>query len=144
MVRDFGATARILQKDGMSSQLCLCYTFLLVDRIDQTKDHPAGTKASSERTNNRRQNVKIVTASAPLITLEEHFVSADLLPALSDIYAEQLKHILDVAARLIDLGPLRLADMDANRISLQVVSHALGLGTRPPRLSTWQMMSELQ
>ncbi|KAH7018840.1 hypothetical protein EDB80DRAFT_533986, partial [Ilyonectria destructans] len=62
----------------------------------------------------------------PLITLEEHSVSADLLPALSDIYAEQLKHLPDVAARLIDLGPLRLVDMDANRISLRVVSHALG------------------
>ncbi|KAH7142013.1 hypothetical protein EDB81DRAFT_899497 [Dactylonectria macrodidyma] len=71
----------------------------------------------------------------PLITLEEHFVSADLLPELSDIYAEQLKHLPDVAARLTDLGPLRLADMDANRISLQVVSHAPGLGPRSPRLS---------
>ncbi|KAL6404558.1 putative amidohydrolase 2 [Ilyonectria robusta] len=71
----------------------------------------------------------------PLITLEEHFVSADLLPELSDIYAEQLKHLPDVAARLTDLGPLRLADMDANRVSLQVVSHAPGLGPRPPRFS---------
>lgn len=73
--------------------------------------------------------------SGPFITLEEHFVSADLLSDLSDIYGEQLKHLPDVAARLTDLAPLRLADMDANRISVQVVSHAPGLGSKPPHFS---------
>lgn len=72
----------------------------------------------------------------PLITLEEHFVSAKLLPELSDIYEEQLKHLPDVSASLTDLATLRIQDMDTNRISLQVVSHAPGLGPRPLRLSS--------
>ncbi|RSL45180.1 hypothetical protein CEP51_016126 [Fusarium floridanum] len=72
----------------------------------------------------------------PLITLEEHFVSAKLLPELSDIYEEQLKHLPDVSARLTDLATLRIQDMDTNRISLQVVSHAPGLGPRPLHLSS--------
>lgn len=70
----------------------------------------------------------------PLITLEEHFVSASLLTSLSGLYSEQLRHLPDVAARLTDLGPLRLEDMDANRISVQVVSHAPGLGGRQAAL----------
>ncbi|KAM5343945.1 hypothetical protein ACJ41O_012482 [Fusarium nematophilum] len=87
------------------------------------------------RSKSSSQTPEMAQPIPPLITLEEHFVSADLLPALSDIYAEQLKHLPDVAARLTDLGPLRLDDMDTNRISLQVVSHAPGLGPRSPRLS---------
>ncbi|KAK6208928.1 2-amino-3-carboxymuconate-6-semialdehyde decarboxylase [Colletotrichum tabaci] len=71
----------------------------------------------------------------PLITLEEHFIAPDLFSELSDIYGEQLKYLPDVAARLQDVGPLRLSDMDANRIALQVVSHGPGLASRPPALS---------
>ncbi|KAK2056305.1 amidohydrolase [Colletotrichum caudatum] len=71
----------------------------------------------------------------PLITLEEHFVAPELFAELSDLYGEQLKSVPAVGARLQDVGPLRLADMDANRVALQVVSHAPGLGPRPPALS---------
>ncbi|KZL86012.1 amidohydrolase 2 [Colletotrichum incanum] len=71
----------------------------------------------------------------PLITLEEHFIAPDLFSELSDVYGEQLKHLPGVAARLQDVGPLRLSDMDTNRIALQIVSHAPGLGPRPPALS---------
>ncbi|GJC85582.1 decarboxylase orsB [Colletotrichum liriopes] len=71
----------------------------------------------------------------PLITLEEHFIAPGLFSELSDIYGEQLKHVPDVAARLQDVGPLRLSDMDTNRVALQIVSHAPGLGPRPPALS---------
>ncbi|KAG5800960.1 hypothetical protein H9Q69_000087 [Fusarium xylarioides] len=71
----------------------------------------------------------------PLITLEEHFVSANLLPELSSIYSEQLKHLPEVANRLTDLDSLRLQDMDKNDIALQIVSHAPGLGPKPLHLS---------
>ncbi|KDN61719.1 putative amidohydrolase 2 [Colletotrichum sublineola] len=71
----------------------------------------------------------------PLITLEEHFIAPDLFAELSDLFGEQLKNVPEVGARLRDVGPLRLANMDANRVSLQVVSHAPGLGPRPPALS---------
>ncbi|KAF4774122.1 amidohydrolase 2 [Colletotrichum scovillei] len=70
-----------------------------------------------------------------LITLEEHFVAKDLFTELSDIYSEQLKHLPEVSSRLQDVGPLRLANMDETRISLQIVSHAPGLGPRAPHLS---------
>ncbi|KAK2026460.1 amidohydrolase [Colletotrichum zoysiae] len=58
----------------------------------------------------------------PLITLEEHFIAPDLFAELSDVYGEQLKSLPGVGARLQDVGPLRLADMDANRVALQVGS----------------------
>ncbi|KAK1991485.1 amidohydrolase [Colletotrichum falcatum] len=64
----------------------------------------------------------------PLITLEEHFIAPDLFDELSDLYGEQLRNLPDVGARLRDVGPLRLADMDANGVALQVVSHGGGYG----------------
>lgn len=70
----------------------------------------------------------------PLITLEEHFVSSHLLPYLSEIYSEQLRHLPDVKAKLLDVGCTRLQDMDRNGISFQIVSHAPGAGTLPPEL----------
>ncbi|OHE99372.1 amidohydrolase 2 [Colletotrichum orchidophilum] len=70
-----------------------------------------------------------------LITVEEHFIATELFTELSDLYAEQLKHLPEVANRLKDVGPLRLSNMDTNRIGLQIVSHAPGLGPRAPRLS---------
>lgn len=65
----------------------------------------------------------------PLITLEEHFVSTHLLSHLSDAYSEQLKHLPEVTAKLLDVGELRLQDMDKNGISFQVVSHGPGPST---------------
>ncbi|OAL24456.1 hypothetical protein AYO20_10682 [Fonsecaea nubica] len=67
----------------------------------------------------------------PLITLEEHFVSAHLLSHLSEIYSEQLKHLPDVASKLLDVDDIRLRDMDTNGISLQIVSHGPGPSTLP-------------
>ncbi|EFQ29588.1 amidohydrolase [Colletotrichum graminicola M1.001] len=79
----------------------------------------------------------------PLITLEEHFIAPDLFSELSDLYGEQLKNVPAVGERLRDVGPLRLADMDANRVSLQVVSHAPGLGARPPAGFGWHQETGL-
>ncbi|KAI8267838.1 hypothetical protein K4K58_006965 [Colletotrichum sp. SAR11_239] len=72
----------------------------------------------------------------PLITLEEHFVSQDNFNALSELYAEQLKHLPEVADQLLDVSRLRLASMDKNGISFQVISHAPGLGPKPARYSS--------
>ncbi|KAJ5018682.1 hypothetical protein K4K57_004145 [Colletotrichum sp. SAR 10_99] len=72
----------------------------------------------------------------PLITLEEHFVSQDNFNALSELYAEQLKHLPKVADQLLDVSRLRLASMDKNGISFQVISHAPGLGPKPTRYSS--------
>lgn len=65
----------------------------------------------------------------PLITLEEHFFSSSAAPLLEGTYAEQMKALgFDVVSKLNDLSDLRLRDMDAGGVSLQVVSHAPGLG----------------
>ncbi|KAL2018725.1 hypothetical protein VTK56DRAFT_431 [Thermocarpiscus australiensis] len=64
----------------------------------------------------------------PLITLEEHYFSSAVPASLKASYSEQLKHVDDVYAKLTDLGELRRRDMDAGRVSLQVISHAPGLG----------------
>jgi predicted TIM-barrel fold metal-dependent hydrolase len=66
----------------------------------------------------------------PLITLEEHFFSSVI--GNPDTYSEQFKWVPGVLDKLQDLGTLRLENMDANSISLQVISHAPGLGAAPP------------
>ncbi|KAK1753413.1 hypothetical protein QBC47DRAFT_42789 [Echria macrotheca] len=63
----------------------------------------------------------------PLIALEEHFFSSAGPNDMKKSYSEQLKHVPGVYDKLRDLGPQRLADMNAGRISLQIVSHAPGL-----------------
>jgi len=63
----------------------------------------------------------------PLISLEEHFFSAAMLASPTAAkYSEQFKHIPGLRDKLSDVGALRLADMDAHNISLQIVSHAPG------------------
>ena len=60
----------------------------------------------------------------PLIALEEHFFSTGVLNSLDDKYAEQFKHVPGLRDKLADLDELRLNDMDRNKISMQVISHA--------------------
>lgn len=95
-------------------------------------DHP--TQHPKHQTEKKPHPTRM-SALPPIVTLEEHFVSAKLLPELSSIYSEQLKHLPEVATRLTDLGSLRLQDMDKNHVSLQVISHAPGLGSKPSPLS---------
>ncbi len=65
----------------------------------------------------------------PLITLEEHFFSSHVPSDLRLCYSEQLKHVPGVYDKLRDLGSLRLHDMDAGRVSLQIISHGPGLSS---------------
>jgi len=60
----------------------------------------------------------------PLIALEEHFFSTDILNALDEAYSEQFKAIPGLRDKLGDLDQLRLSDMDKSQIAMQVVSHA--------------------
>jgi predicted TIM-barrel fold metal-dependent hydrolase len=62
----------------------------------------------------------------PLITLEEHFFSTGSIAAFEAKYSEQLKHLPGLASRLQDLGALRLQDMNAGGIQIQVISHGPG------------------
>ncbi|KAK4208129.1 hypothetical protein QBC37DRAFT_476152 [Rhypophila decipiens] len=63
----------------------------------------------------------------PLIALEEHFFSSHVPPDLKARYSEQLRHVPGVSEKLANLSDLRLQDMDAGKVSLQIVSHAPGL-----------------
>ncbi|KAK3326804.1 hypothetical protein B0H66DRAFT_551722 [Apodospora peruviana] len=63
------------------------------------------------------------------ITIEEHWVSPALTQSFEANPAAQLNHINNTAPgddflpRILDVGPLRLANMTANNIRKQVVSH---------------------
>src|SRR5216683_6127301 len=64
-----------------------------------------------------------------IITLEDHFSTPMFrealppIPALSAVISQRGKQVgVDVAAELLDLGPSRLAAMDAAGIDLQVIS----------------------
>ncbi|KAM7210546.1 hypothetical protein V8F06_014064 [Rhypophila decipiens] len=63
----------------------------------------------------------------PIIALEEHFFSSHVPPDLKARYSEQLRHVPGVSEKLANLSDLRLRDMDAGKVSLQIVSHAPGL-----------------
>ncbi len=62
----------------------------------------------------------------PLVTLEEHFFSTDMLEGTTNSYSEQLKHLPGLSEKLADLGDLRLQSMEAGKVSFQVISHAPG------------------
>jgi predicted TIM-barrel fold metal-dependent hydrolase len=62
----------------------------------------------------------------PLITLEEHFFTPSYL-SNSHFYAEQFKWLPELEAKLTDLGPIRLSEMDKGAVSLQIISHGPGL-----------------
>lgn len=61
----------------------------------------------------------------PLITLEEHFFASFI--GTSPFYAEQFKWLPGVLEKHIDIGPLRLQEMDKGAVSLQIISHGAGL-----------------
>jgi uncharacterized protein len=60
------------------------------------------------------------------ITLEEHFTTESLLKATGQVYQVSGKSmragLKDVNARLLEIGAERIADMDASRIDVQVLS----------------------
>ena len=64
----------------------------------------------------------------PLITLEEHFFSSTIAndSTFQAAYGLQLKHLPGLLDKLVDLDTLRLEQIDASNISLQIISHAPG------------------
>ncbi|KAK4201703.1 hypothetical protein QBC40DRAFT_323605 [Triangularia verruculosa] len=71
----------------------------------------------------------------PLITLEEHYLSRDTPDAMKGLFKEQVQFVPGVMDKLEDLSCLRIADMDKGEVTLQVVSHAAGLGSYPVNYS---------
>jgi predicted TIM-barrel fold metal-dependent hydrolase len=69
----------------------------------------------------------------PLITLEEHFFSSTVLENMSAAYVEQFKHVPGLQKKLTNLSDLRLRDMEAGKVSFQVISHAPTPGAPSPK-----------
>ena len=74
-------------------------------------------------------------APPPLITLEEHFFSTSVgsNPNTNKAYVEQFKHVPGLEAKLKNLSDLRLRDMDAGKVSFQVISHGPTPGAPSPQ-----------
>ncbi|KIX07212.1 uncharacterized protein Z518_01865 [Rhinocladiella mackenziei CBS 650.93] len=77
-----------------------------------------------------------MASKIPLITLEEHFIAR----AITKYYAEQgvettlpesRSHLMTA---LLDVGPKRLASMDAGRVAIQVISHRPNTIPIPPEV----------
>lgn len=79
-----------------------------------------------------------MASKIPLITLEEHFVSR----TITDYYASQgqqqviPEQITDIMAKLLELGPKRLASMNNGKVSIQVISHRPNTLPIPPEICT--------
>ena len=75
-----------------------------------------------------------MTSKLPLITLEELFISQAVVDYYKDEGIEtSLPHTMShVMTSLQEVGPKRLKDMDAGRVSLQVVSHQPNTIPVPP------------
>ncbi|MCJ1472474.1 hypothetical protein MMC13_001122 [Lambiella insularis] len=61
----------------------------------------------------------------PIITLEEHFLSR-VANAHPNARNEQFKSVPGLYDRFVELGPQRIADMDAGQVTMQVISHGPG------------------
>ena len=71
------------------------------------------------------------------VTLEEHFVTQDFLEATGAYGQGASPALAAVQAKLLDLGPGRLHDMDEAKIDVQVLSLAsIGLGELPAEEQT--------
>ncbi|KAF2234283.1 putative 2-amino-3-carboxymuconate-6-semialdehyde decarboxylase [Viridothelium virens] len=69
----------------------------------------------------------------PLITLEEHYLSNDVRKLREGSSSNPYNRFPPITTtQLLDLSDLRLKDMDAGSVSLQIVSH--GPGNFPPEL----------
>lgn len=69
----------------------------------------------------------------PLITLEEHFFSSSVSSNMDKAYVEQFKHVPGLESKLKDLSGIRLKDMEAGKVSLQIISHAPTPGAPSPQ-----------
>ncbi|KAI0802821.1 hypothetical protein GGR55DRAFT_663985 [Xylaria sp. FL0064] len=62
----------------------------------------------------------------PIITLEEHFLSRAARDAQPNAHTESFRAMPALYEQFTELGPQRIADMDAGQVTLQVISHAPG------------------
>ncbi|CAN8106568.1 unnamed protein product [Discula destructiva] len=69
-------------------------------------------------------------SNRPIVTLEEHFISQASVNCASPPNEVPLKDTIeafDAMTEIYELGPKRLADMDAGQVTMQVISHGPGV-----------------
>jgi predicted TIM-barrel fold metal-dependent hydrolase len=73
----------------------------------------------------KQANQATMATRTPIITLEEHFMS-EAAAAVPHAINESFKKIPGLWEKFTELGPLRIEDMDAGQVTLQVISHGPG------------------
>ncbi|KAH8166193.1 hypothetical protein CIB48_g2047 [Xylaria polymorpha] len=64
--------------------------------------------------------------SRPIITLEEHFLSRAACNGQPNSHNESFRSMPALFEQFTELGPRRIADMDAGQVTMQVISHGPG------------------
>ncbi|KAI3325559.1 hypothetical protein HD806DRAFT_490644 [Xylariaceae sp. AK1471] len=103
------SASRALAKPGLSTPARFFLSSTQLNKFSMRRSRPV-TTASSTR---------------PIITLEEHFISraAHVQP---NAHIESFRAVSGLLERFAELGPQRIADMDAGQVTMQVISHAPG------------------
>ncbi|KAI1740387.1 hypothetical protein F4680DRAFT_117719 [Xylaria scruposa] len=68
----------------------------------------------------------IMAPSRPIITLEEHFLSRAACDGQPNAKNESFRAMPALFEQFTELGPKRIADMDAGQVTMQVISHGPG------------------
>ncbi|KAI0409777.1 hypothetical protein F4802DRAFT_1161 [Xylaria palmicola] len=66
------------------------------------------------------------SSTRPIITLEEHFLSHAARNIQPNSHNQSFKAMPHLYEQFIELGPRRIADMDAGQVTMQVISHGPG------------------
>jgi predicted TIM-barrel fold metal-dependent hydrolase len=82
----------------------------------------------------------------PLITLEEHYYSQAVFDSFDNAMKEGIKAWPGAIEKLLDVGDVRLRDMDSGEVSLQVISHCAAENPSPDvcRAGNDQLASEIR
>lgn len=88
--------------------------------------HPDITHYPPKPKPNQTNITPIMATNSPIITLEEHFMSKAAEATLSKKTASLKQAPAGLWEDLTELGPVRIRNMDAGRVTLQVISHGPG------------------
>jgi predicted TIM-barrel fold metal-dependent hydrolase len=69
--------------------------------------------------------MRTASSSRPIITLEEHFISR-AAQVQRNAHNESFEAVPGLLEQFAELGPRRIADMDAGEVTMQVISHGPG------------------
>lgn len=100
-------------------------TILLPNTNHQTHRSNTTTRPTAHPLQNQPSSI-MAPNNSPIITLEEHFMSQAAQETLSSKTATLKQAPGGLWDKFTELGPVRIKDMDAGRVTLQVISHGPG------------------